>query len=223
MATTYIIAETPELKEAVYRFRYDVYVAQMGRRQIHADHVRRTVIEPLDETGRTLVALRNGAVVGTIRSNRASEDALDYYRTLYRLRDFGFGDLSRIQITTKLMVRPDLVRSGVSMRMIQVYAADTARTGVEVDFIDCNRPLIPMFERMGYVSYCGWRVHKEYGTVRPMFLALDTIHRQRDLGSPLCRPISQHVRDGVYGGYDLMRRHANPQPLPIWDEIAAGA
>lgn len=223
MTTTFILADTSELKEAAYRFRYEIYVAHMGRRQVYADHVRRTIVEPLDETGRTFVAIRGGDVVGTIRSNRADEPALDYYRALYRLDRFAFADLSRIQITTKLMVRPDLARSGLSMRMIQFYAADSVENGVSVDFLDCNRPLIPMFERMGYVSYCGWRVHKEYGPVRPMFLPVDTLERQRAIGSPLWEPIGRHVMDGIHGGYDLLREHAWPQPLPIMSELAACA
>jgi Acetyltransferase (GNAT) family len=223
MTTTFAVADTPELREAAYRFRYEIYVARMGRRQIHADHVRRTVIEPLDETGRIFVALRDGEVVGTIRSNRANEDVLDYYRTLYRLDRFGFRDLSRIQITTKLMVRPDLVRSGLAIRMIQHYAANSAENGASVDFLDCNRPLISMFERMGYLSYCGWRVHKEYGTIRPMFLAIDTIDRQRALGSPLWESIGRHVKDGAYNGYDLFRKHGRPESLPIMGELAACA
>jgi hypothetical protein len=223
MATTFLHADTPELKEAAYRFRYEIYVAHMGRRQVYADHVRRTIIEPLDEMGRTFVALREGEVVGTIRSNLASEAAVEYYRALYQLDRFRFCDLSRIQVTTKLMVRPDLVRSGLSIRMIQHYAAEGALNGVEVDFLDCSEPLIPMFERMGYVSYCGWQVHKEYGSVRPMFLAVDTIRRQRSLGSPLWEPIGRHVADGAFGGYDLLRTHADPQPPPVMVELGACA
>lgn len=210
MRTQFILASTPDLQEAAYRFRYEIYVAQMGRRQVHADHVRRTIVEPLDEAGRTYLALRDDEVVGTIRSNRADESTLGDYRELYDLDRFAFPDLSRIQITTKLMIRPDLARSGLSMRLIQFYATDAARDGIRVDFIDCNAHLIPMFERMGYVSYCGWQVHKEYGSVRPMFLPLDTIARQRTLGSVLRQPIGRYVSDNAFGGYDLLRKHAQP-------------
>lgn len=209
MATSFLLADTPELKEAAYRFRYEIYVAHMGRRQICADHVRRTIVEPLDETGRTFVALSDGEVVGTIRSNRASERALAYYRELYQLDRFGFADMSSIQVTTKLMVRPDLMKSGLSMRLIKYYAADAASLGVTVDFLDCNEPLIPMFARLGYVSYCGWQVHKEYGRVRPMLLALDTVSRQQTIGSPLWQPIGRYVSDGAFGGYELLRTHTD--------------
>lgn len=208
MSTRFMLADTPELKEAVYRFRYDIYVTHMGRKQAYADHECRTVREPLDDEGRSFVAVLNDEVVGTIRSNRAHEAALAYYRDFYQIDRFGFSDLSLIQITTKLMVRPDLTRSGLSMRMIQHYAADAARNGFRVDFIDCNAHLVPMFERMGYASYCGWQVHKEYGSVRPMFLPLDSTARQRDLASPLAEPIGRFVPDGIYGGYDLLLRHA---------------
>jgi hypothetical protein len=78
-----------------------------------------------------------------------------------------------------------------------------------------------MFERMGYLSYCGWKVHKEYGSVRPMFLPLDTVRRQRSLGSPLWEPIGRHVAVGEFGGYELIHEHADPEPLPMMAEVGA--
>ena len=43
------LAETDEQKEAVYRFRYTVYVEEMGRYQGGADHTGRRLVEPEDE------------------------------------------------------------------------------------------------------------------------------------------------------------------------------
>ncbi|MBM3466201.1 MAG: hypothetical protein FJX76_29290 [Armatimonadetes bacterium] len=42
-------AESPAEREAIYRFRYDVYVAELGKAMPHADHERRTVRDPEDE------------------------------------------------------------------------------------------------------------------------------------------------------------------------------
>src|SRR5205823_6119550 len=59
------MAETEEEKLAVYRFRYDVYVEEMGRYGAVADHVRRLLVEPEDETARIFFAAQEGEVVAT--------------------------------------------------------------------------------------------------------------------------------------------------------------
>lgn len=204
-----ILANSPELLEAAWRFRYLIYVEHMGRRQIHADHVRRWVREPLDETGRVYLALRDGEVVGTIRGNFASDPGLDYYVKLYKLERFGFRDLSRVQFTTKLIVHPDMAGSILAPRMIAAYAAEGYRLGVEVDFIDCNKHLISFFEKMGYFSYCGWTFHKEYGSVRPMFFPVDVVAYLKELRSFLYLPARAALADGQYGGYERIARHAS--------------
>ena len=43
------LAETEEEKEAVFRFRYDVYVEEMGRYGAVADHEHRLLFEPEDD------------------------------------------------------------------------------------------------------------------------------------------------------------------------------
>ena len=41
-------AETNKDRERVFRFRYEIYVEEMQRPQIYADHAARTVAEPFD-------------------------------------------------------------------------------------------------------------------------------------------------------------------------------
>ena len=89
-----------------------------------------------------------------------------------------------------------------------------------MSFLDCNKPLIPFFERMGYFSYTGWVFHKEFGTVRPMVFAVDAIEYLRRLKSFLADAASLHTADGQYGGYDLIRRHAE---TPMTDSVSETA
>lgn len=154
-----VLADSDDLRERAYRFRYDVYVKAMGRRQLYADHLSKRIIEPQDVHGRTHLAVdRNGKVLATVRSNRADDPTMDYYRKIYLLDQFGFRDLSKIQITTKLIVHPDFRSTPLTCRLIRDFAIDGYSRDVHA-FIDCNRHLIPFFaERLGYFSYCGWRV-----------------------------------------------------------------
>jgi GNAT superfamily N-acetyltransferase len=207
---TVMLADTPTLKREVYRFRYKIYIEQMKRRQIYADHGARLVEEPMDASARNYIAFKGDAPVGIIRANMADDPAMAYYRKLYRIDALGVRDVAKVQITTKLMVRPDLRNTAIGPRMIQHYADQAYRLGVEADLIDCNKPLMPFFERMGYFSYCGWVFHKEYGTVRPMIFAVDTVDYMDTIHSILVTPAKSRIKDGCYGGYELIRRIAEP-------------
>src|SRR5215472_9032837 len=61
------LAETDDQKEAVYRFRYTVYVEEMGRYQGSADHDGRRLVEPEDVDSFIVYARDAGEVVGTAR------------------------------------------------------------------------------------------------------------------------------------------------------------
>jgi len=61
------LAESEDEKQAVYRFRYDVYVEEMGRYGAAADHANRRLVEPEDATARIFYAAEDGVVVATSR------------------------------------------------------------------------------------------------------------------------------------------------------------
>src|SRR5437016_839227 len=61
------IAGTPEEKEAAYRFRYSVYVEEMGRYQSTADHDNKRLSDPEDEHSWIIYAHDGTNVVGSLR------------------------------------------------------------------------------------------------------------------------------------------------------------
>mgnify|MGYP001809710637 CR=1 FL=1 len=198
-------ADDEELAELVYRFRYHVYVTLMKRRQIHADHLRQQVMEPLDGAGTNFLAVKDGRIVGTIRRNMLDDPTTAYYAKVYRADLFDRERFPKIAITTKLMMLPQYQRSTLPIRLIAAYAADGYVRGVEIDLIDCNSHLVDFFEKMGYFSYTGWTFHKEYGTVRPMFLSVDAIGYLKSINSFLWQEAAAAIADNAYGGYRLIR------------------
>ena len=54
-------------REEVYRFRYDIYVDEMGRYGDVADHAGRRLVEPDDELARLNLIRHEGRVIGTAR------------------------------------------------------------------------------------------------------------------------------------------------------------
>jgi hypothetical protein len=197
------------MKNEIYRFRYRIYVEQMGLHQRYADHVRKRVVEPLDETARIYAACFNGNVVGTIRGNRFSESPTAYYRKLFRIDDRFPFHADEMSLTTKLMFDPVLRGSLYPIRLIVHYARDfNARQPCKIDFIDCRRWLLPFFLRLGYVDYLGWAFHHEYGNVRPLFCPADQVQRLQRLRSPLAAVAQDFCDNNMFGGVDLIGRLA---------------
>jgi len=196
-------------RNEIYRFRYRIYVEQMGLRQKYADHVRKRVVEPLDEAARIYAAYLNGTIVGTIRGNRFSDLPTAYYRKLYRIDDrFPFCP-NEMSLTTKLMFDPVLRGSLYPIRMIVHYARDfNALRPCKIDFVDCRRWLLPFFLKLGYVDYLGWVFHNEYGSVRPLFCPADQVRRLQRLRSPLAAVARDLCDNNMFGGEDLIRRLA---------------
>jgi hypothetical protein len=207
---TLTLCDTPTLRAAVYRFRYRMGVRRIGLRQLRADHARGFIEEPMDRDGRNYAALHGDEVVGAIRANPANDPATRRYAKLLGLADLWGGAPEHAQITTRLMIRPDLRNTMIGVRLLGFYGADSVARGMRLDVTDCNAPLIPMFERFGYHAYRGWVFHRQFGTVRPMFAAADTVRWYDGIGSPLGRALTGAVADDAYGGYDLVRRNATP-------------
>jgi hypothetical protein len=195
-----------QMRNDIYRFRYRIYVEQMGRRQKYADHANRRIVEPLDESARIYAAYLNGTIVGTIRGNRFSDSATAYYRRLYRIDDRFAFQPDEMSLTTKLMFDPTLRGSLYPIRLIVHYARDfNAQRACKIDFLDCNRRLLPFFLKLGYVDYLGWVFHSEYGTVRPLFCPADQVLRLQQLRSPLAAIARDLHDDNMFGGMDLIR------------------
>lgn len=194
-------------RNEIYRFRYRIYVEQMGFQQKHADHVGKRVVEPLDEAARIYAAYLDGAIVGTIRGNRFSDLPTAYYRQLYRIDDRFPFDPQEMSLTTKLMFDPALRCSSYPIRLIVHYARDfNAGQPCKIDFVDCRRWLLPFFRKLGYVDYLGWVIHNEYGSVRPLFCPADQVLRLQRLRSPLAAVARDLCDNNMFGGEDLIRR-----------------
>jgi len=153
-------------REAVYRFRYRVYVEEMGRQQTYADHDAKTICEPLDEFGALVVARDpNGRVVGSVRINQANDPHIGYYRDLYQMDSFAPHYPHKVWVVTKLMVNQSLRSvSHVAIALAKACALMNYVAPNKFTLIDCNDYLVPYFERMGFCEY-GKACHPEFGDV----------------------------------------------------------
>ena len=194
MSTCIAEATSRQQLEEVARFRYSTYVEELRRPQKHADHRRREVLEPLDETARITLAYDDDErVVGTLRTNFGDETDLGKYRRFYQLDDFARYHPHSISLSTKLMVAKAHRSSSLALRLAVDAYRDGLRRQVMLNFIDCNRSLEKFFFKLGYRSYCGRKQHEEYGDVLPMVLYVRDISHLAQVGSPFLRSARQFL------------------------------
>src|SRR5215213_5818622 len=64
------IAEDDETKQRIYKFRYQIYIEEMGKPYRNADHQKKVLIDSLDENSTLLYAEQgSGEIIGTVRIN----------------------------------------------------------------------------------------------------------------------------------------------------------
>ena len=175
--------------EEIYSFRYQIYVEEMNRKQIYADHRARRIEDPLDLDAINLGAWRGKALVGVVRINFPRDSDIGNYENFYRMRSVGEDHPSRTSIITRLMIAPKLRNTHLFLDLVAVcYAIGMAR-GIRWTFIDCNAHLVPLFLRLGYLAHTSPAVHEEYGLVSLLRIDLQNLKHLRQVKSPFAKMI----------------------------------
>ncbi|MEQ8667903.1 MAG: AMP-binding protein [Pirellulales bacterium] len=178
------LATTEEELEAVYSFRYTVYVDEMNRVQTYADHEMRRIVDPLDANGDVFAVWQDGSVVGTVRVNLLRRDPLDDYRKLYCIDHLAEKQLNQSSISTRIMLAPHVRRSAVGPMLLLAAYEHGRKHGVKFDYCDCNDSVLEFFEQIGYRAIRRVQ-HPEYGDVSVMRLDLEDTTYLQSIGSPL--------------------------------------
>lgn len=176
----------PDHLEAIFRLRYAVYVEEMARRQQHADHGTRRMVEPLDEHAIHLAAFCSDrdCLIGALRINLSDRGGLANYEELYGLGPEAM--TGRAMVITRLVTLPESRggRSSAGLALAKAAYRISLRERAELAFIDCSSDLVPFFEWLGFDTIRCFE-HPEYGDISVM--RLDPLDRDRfaKSGSPL--------------------------------------
>ena len=151
------LAATEEEKEAVYRFRYDVYVKEMGRYGDTADHENRRLVEPEDETARIWYAAQDGEVVATHRMSWGgdapfSERQIEHYQLTPFLEEL---PPEAMAVGERGMVVPRLRGSDVFQKLGQESSAFVEEKRIQLVFGVCEPHLLSLY--LGQVQ--GFIIH----------------------------------------------------------------
>jgi hypothetical protein len=174
-------------RESAFRLRYRVYVQELGFRQSHADHSRRIVEEPLDESADIFVAYLSNEVVGTVRSNMGAGCDFGQYAELYGMHQLGALYPARVAMTSKLIVDARYRNGRVFLELAHAVFRLGILRGMAADFIDCEQRLLPVYHRLGYRQTSEQPIeHPDLGPRYPMRLFSDRAYLE-SVRSPFLR------------------------------------
>lgn len=177
-------ATTQADKEALYRFRYHIYVEEQRWSPIHADHALKRLVEPIDAHARNFLATDNGEVIGSIRINLGRDGPLEFEH-LYELDKFAPYYPERVSMSTKLAIVPSRRGGAVLKKLLAIPYKLGRELDIQFNFIDCHPHLINLYEYLGYRRYTSNINHPEAGYMTPMVLVVEDLAHLESVGSPL--------------------------------------
>jgi CRP-like cAMP-binding protein len=180
-------AESAADHEAIYRFRYEIYVEEMGYPFPGVDHRGRRLADAIERPTRRLMAEEGGQLVGTLQFHWGAECAFtDEERQVYRLSDFValVGDESTM-IASRFMTRPGHRDSDLPARMLDAMFTFALDNDVKLMFADCRPHLINNYLRLGFRTYASTYNDPVAGMLAPLVFVLDDLAHLERIGSRL--------------------------------------
>jgi hypothetical protein len=178
------LAATESELNAIYRFRYGIYIEEMGKPMPGADHERRELRDGVDGRATQLFSERDGEITGTVRIVWGIDGVPENYAEWYGLEKFrGFSNAST-SFTGRMMVAQKFRNGPLSLVLAKEAYRLGCERGVAFDFIHTTPPLIPLFERLGHRRYNGNFVDPELGPRTPMVLVLSDRKHLENCRSP---------------------------------------
>jgi len=182
------LATTDELRAAVHRLRYDVFVEEMHMFRSTADHRRRLLVDSCDDTSRLLLAAVDGEPVGTLRLTLGKDGRLpDEYEDTYGISRWcpHTVPFEQVMVCTRFAVQPQLRSAYIPFELIRAAVRCAVEEGVELVFADCQPHLLNLYTRLGFRSYRPTYADREYGVMVPLVLVGRDVSHLRAVGSPL--------------------------------------
>jgi hypothetical protein len=180
-------ATTEEQRHNVFRFRYDIYVEEMGRYRSIADHDQRTFSEPEDDTARIFYATDGENVVATMRLNWGGDAPIcDRQVEQYDLARFlKHIPCEQMIVGERFMVVRSHRGTDLIFRLFQTYLNLVNEKRVQLMFGDCEPHLLNLYLGMGFRTYAQRNVNsKETGYLVPLVFVPEDMGYLKQLQSP---------------------------------------
>lgn len=189
------IARNAAEKELIYRFRYLIYIEEMGKLHMKADHINRLLCDETDLYTTLYYVLINNSIAATLRSQNGIDGPFGSTENIFfDIDQFeGIFDHRSISVNDRLIVDKPYRRSMLYHRMMIKTYTDGLQIGTKLCFISCDDSLLPMYIRYGFRIYrepallkSGERRH------RLLLLLCDKGHLEK-----VRSPFLSHLPDGL--------------------------
>jgi predicted GNAT family N-acyltransferase len=180
------IAESDEIKRRIYRFRYRIYIEEMGKPYQNADHQNKLLTDSLDQKCTLLYAEKNNKIIGTVRINwGADQETMNYFDNsdfaLDRFRSFPD---SRFSLNSRLMLSADFRNTLLGKNLAEASYRLGRERQIFFNFISCKPTLVSFFVRLGFRTYRNEFVDVNAGRQVPLVLLLEDENYLRETRSP---------------------------------------
>jgi Cyclic nucleotide-binding domain/Acetyltransferase (GNAT) domain len=192
-------ARSAEEREKVFAFRYQVYVEELKLSPPNADHARKRLWDPLDESSVSYAVFQDGAVAGSLRVTFL-DDVLDPAPLIKKFSlEPAIAALGRSAIctTSRFILHPRL-RHGLSILQLMetAYEDSIARRGeVRLNYGDCSPHLLPFYEHLGYRRYTRAYNDTAFGFKILLVMLLRDLQHFKQVRSPLLRVAARNPDD----------------------------
>lgn len=218
-------ARSEQDREELFRFRYGVYVEEMGRYRRTADHQGRRLVEPEDAHS-VLYGARDddGQVVGTSRLTLGADGFSARQIDQYSLGPFLAEVPPRLMaVGERLMVVAHLRGWAVASQLRELAREDVEAGGVRLVFGNCEPHLLSMNLSAGGRTYAEHNINsEEAGYLIPlMFLDGDTDGLAAAIGSldGDGRPRLPRCIEAALARGDAVRSASVMAPGEYWDHV----
>jgi hypothetical protein len=176
------------LREQMQRFWYSVYVEELGKQTVYADHARKRLRDPHVREDRILLALApQRLIVGTCLVAINEEISAEHSK-LYQIPG-GQGS----SVCWKLIVHKSWrQKTSIALDlMCRLYLWGLERE-IHACYWHCEPYLVTYYQRMGFREHIGWIEHPEYGRRMTMVLRLGDHDHLVAMRSPLAPLLDRH-------------------------------
>jgi predicted GNAT family N-acyltransferase len=162
------VASSPDELEAIWAFRYAIYVREMGKPLASADHARAWLRDAADIDAVQLFVMDGASIVGAMRLHVGNAP----HAVVHRIEAERFGAAERLGLVSKTMVAVGRRSSQVFAAMAQQAYRCFAAAGIEHVVLHCRPSLVRLYARLGFASYGVEFVDHEVGPQVAMHIAV---------------------------------------------------
>ncbi len=200
-------AETREEREAVYRFRYRVYVEEFGRELGEPDHERKWVSDADDEAPYTTILYTGSAgnVTGTVRVRHWRAGEVPEH-DLHELSIDRFCDFERLNTAEigRLMVRKTMRGRVIVASLLRAsYRILAGEHETDLTFCYCSPGLVSYYQGIAMRPFGGRLVNAPDGMMVPLVSVMSDHSYYKRMSSFLAPLVKRYFGSGKRARLDL--------------------